>query len=562
MKGKLVFASTITIGILLSFVFFIVLLASYVAGLISAFAMVFFTIVINLVLWLISPWITDLIHKLFYKFEFIELSDLAKRSPKTAQFLKEACERNDIPLPMLRIVKDLNPTAYCYGSYPGNSRLVVSEGLFHYLDDEEVAAVYGHELGHIKNLDFIVMTVANTLLMILYEMYVIFTRMRGKNNPLPLIGLVSLVFWFIGSYLVLYLSRTREFMADRFAGVETKNPNALASALVKIAYGIAAQPDTAESKRLLASTRAMGITDYKGAETVGGAVSLTSSEKETGKKPVPAFDPRRISKVFLFDVYNPWAKIVQLGSTHPLTGKRIKALMELAGEMGTAQLFNFDEIALDGQALDRGRLYGKFFLEVLIYFAPILGLVLGGILALLHGSLLGIIILLWGIGLLIKGIYKFPPLTEPDDATVLELMSDPYASPLKGRPVSLGGVVIGRASAGSIFGEDVVIHDPSGGLMTLNYESVIPLFGNLFFGYTKAKKLINQRIRGVGWFRRKVNQVVDLKTLETGTAKIKSFNRFRALFFGVIVVVVGFIATIITIASFAASVAPPGQSAF
>ncbi len=547
MRARLIFASTLTIGILLSFVFFVVLLVSYAAGLISAAFMIILTILINIVMWLVSPWIIDLIHKIFYKFEMIEIEDLERMSPKAANFLREACARNNIKLPMLRIVKDKNPTAYCYGSLPSNSRIVVSEGIFHYLTDEETAAVYGHELGHIKNLDFVVMTVANTLLMVLYEVYVVFTRMRsrGKNNPLPLVGLVSLVFWLIGSYLVLYLSRTREYMADKFSGEETGDPNALATALVKIAYGIAAQPDTAGTARLLASTRSMGIFDYKGAESVGSAVKLTATEKEAADK-APPFDPGRISKIFLFDIYNPWAKIVQLGSTHPLTGKRIKSLMDLAKELRISQIFNFEEIAIDGQALDRGRLYGKFFIEVLIYFAPVIGIILGLLLAISNPKLLGAIVLTWGLGLLLKGIYRFPPISKPDEVTVLELMSDPYASPLKGRPVVVGGVAIGRAQAGSFFGEDVVIHDPSGGLMTLNYESIIPLFGNLFFGFTKAKKLINQRLVGTGWFRRKVNQVVDLKKLQTKEKYIRSFNRFRALAFGVVVSAIGIVTTIVS----------------
>ena len=542
MRGKLIFASTLTLGILISFVFFIVLLASYSGGYISAPMLIIFTIVINLIMWLVSPAITDFLQKMFYKYEKIELSDLEKRSPYTARFLKEACERNGIKIPMLRIINDLNPTAYCFGSYPGNSRLVVSEGIFHYLNEEEVAAVYGHELGHIKNLDFIVMTIANTLLMILYEMYVIFTRTRigrGKNNPLPLIGLVSLIFWWIGTYVVLYLSRTREYMADRFSGIETGNPNALSTALVKIAYGIAAQPDTEQTKRLLASTRALGISDYKNADNVGSMINLAAGKSEISSREVPAFDPRRVSRVFLFDIFNPWAKIVQLGSTHPLTGLRIKALMDLSGEMGKIPTFNFDEITLDGASLDRRRLYGKFYLELIIYFAPLWGLILGLLMAISNISLIGAPVLGLGLGLLVKGIYRYPPLSAPKEATVLELMSDPYASPLKGKPVILQGTAIGKANAGSYFGEDLVIHDPSGGLMTLNYESIIPVFGNLYFGLKTAKKIITQRVEATGWFRRKVYQLVDLKSISTESKKYSSFTRFQALFWGFVITTLG-----------------------
>ncbi len=543
MKGRLILATTLTLGVLLFFTLSIILIASFLTGFIGGPILLFLTVVFSILTWLISPWLIDLMHKWFYKFEFIEIEDLEERSPHTAKFLREACERNGIKIPMLRIVDDLNPTAYCYGSYPSNSRIVVSEGIFHYLTHEEVTAVYAHELGHIKNLDFILMTVANTLLMILYEIYIIFTRMRGRKNPLPIIGLVSLIFWWIGSYFVLYLSRTREYLADHFSGVETGDPNTLATALVKISYGIAAQPDTENTKRLLASTRSLGISDYKSADNVGRTVSLAAGmgdiESKIKSKKIIEFDPSRVSKVFLFDVYNPWAKVVQLGSTHPLTGLRIKALMNLCDEKGTGALFNFEEITLEGLKLDKGRLYGRFFFEVLIYFAPIVGLLFGLIFTAIVPPLFGIIFCTFGLGLFIKNIYRYPPISQPEDTTVFDLMCDPYASPLRGKPVTIQGTIIGKATAGSIFSEDLAIHDISGGLMTLNYESIIPFFGNLYFGYSTSKKIIGHKVNTTGWFRRKVYQIIDLKTLITEERDFKSYTRFKALALPFIMMIIG-----------------------
>jgi len=564
MRGRLFFASAFTIGILVSFVFFVVVLASFASGLISGAAMIILTVVISIVSWLVSPWFTDLIHRWIYKFRVMEFDELAKRSPKTAQFLTEACKRHNIRVPMLRILGDMNPTAYCYGSLPSNSRIVVSEGLFHYLNEDEVAAVYAHELGHIKNLDFVIMTVANTLLMILYEIYVIFTRIRsrGKNNPLPIIGLVSLAFWWIGTYLVLYLSRTREYMADRFSGIETGNPGALATALVKIGYGIAAEPDTPLSSRLMGSTRALNVVDYKGAETVMAAVNLAAEPDRTAAGKIPAFDPRRVSRIFLFDIFNPWAWIVQLGSTHPLTGKRIRALMDIAAEKNLPQIFNFKEIDIDGAALDRTRLYGKFFFEVLIYFAPLIGIITGLGAAIVDRRLLGAIVLTLGLGVLIKGIYRFPSIKAPEQTTVLDLMSDPYASPLRGSPVIVSGTVIGKASAGSLFGEDVVIHDPSGGLITLNYESIVPFFGNLFFGYKRARDMVGKNATSTGWFRRKVTQIIDLKSITSSDRPFRSYTRFWGLMLGVIITIIGIITTVMSLAASIAPAGPAGQGVF
>jgi len=289
------------------------------------------------------------------------------------------------------------------------------------------------------------------------------------------------------------------------------------------------------------------------------AVNLAAEPDRTAAGKIPAFDPRRVSRIFLFDIFNPWAWIVQLGSTHPLTGKRIRALMDIAAEKNLPQIFNFKEIDIDGAALDRTRLYGKFFFEVLIYFAPLIGIITGLGAAIVDRRLLGAIVLTLGLGVLIKGIYRFPSIKAPEQTTVLDLMSDPYASPLRGRPVIVSGTVIGKASAGSLFGEDVVIHDPSGGLITLNYESIVPFFGNLFFGYKRARDMVGKNATSTGWFRRKVTQIIDLKSITSSDRPFRSYTRFWGLMLGVIITIIGIITTVMSLAASIAPAGPAGQ---
>ncbi len=94
-----------------------------------------------------------------------------------------------------------------------------------------------------------------------------------------------------------------------------------------------------------------------------------------------------------------------------------------------------------------------------------------------------------GLAFLLQGLYKFNvPSGEPEKTTVFKLMQDPYANPLRGRYVEIEGKVIGKADAGSYLGEDVTMQDKSGCLIYLNYESIIPLLGNLFFGFRQAQK--------------------------------------------------------------------------
>ena len=540
MKAKLLFASTLTLGILLSFVFVILLLIATFSHALHATMLIVLTIVFSFLGWLFSPLATDLMMRWFYKAQRIDFENFSLQFPQLADFINKTTSKHRIKIPALFIIEDRNPAAFCYGSYPNNSRLVASRGIFQYLNTEEQKAVYGHELGHIVNRDFIVMTMAATLLQVLYEAYVIFCRRRqsrssGRNKDItPLIGLVSYVFWLIGSYLILYLSRTREYLADRFSAEETGNPNALSLALVKIAYGIAAEPDTEGSRRLLVSTRAMGIYDYRSADAVGGAFSVF--RQETG-----ALQGRDLSRIFWFDIFSPWAKISEFSSTHPLTGKRIKTLSQTAGESGQQPLFDFSSIEAGGRsAIDRSRLYGEFYQGVWIYFLPHICLIAGLVYWFYNRTGFPMVFVFCGLGFLFRGLYKFQmPSHRPEKTTVFDLMCDPYASPLKGRFVEVEGNVIGRADAGSVLGEDVMMQDVSGGLIYLNYESVLPIFGNLLFAVMKAKRMIGKHCISQGWFRRSVFQIIDVHTMNVNGDRIHSYTRFWGLFVGFLLILAG-----------------------
>ncbi len=533
------------------------------------------TVLWSFLAWLLSPIVMDLIQRWVYSARPMALEELGQYRPAVAAFVQQVCERHRIKIPRLKYIDDMTPQAYCYGSRANNARLVATRGLMHYLDDEELKAVYGHELGHIVHRDFIVMTVAATLLNILWNAYVIARNIRGRSNSRPAypIALVALLFWWVGQYMLLFLSRTREYYADAFAGTETGNPNALSMALVKIAYGLTNNEPTPFSQKFLGGTRTLGISDFKSASTMGYAYQAVNQTRPTrlptaafaGTEALAATDPgvptvdtmvtvegvRRIEKVMLFDLYNPWGTVSEFGSTHPLTGKRIRALGEHAQALGQRPLLSFERVDAYGQALDTARLYNTFLFELVIYFAPHL---LGFMFVLMSfGSLVigrpmlaaafgGLILFGIGLGMFIKGLYRFPSLREPPYLSVIELMSDPYASPLRGRPVVIEGTVIGRAAAGGKLTEDVMIEDRQGGLMVVNYESPLAGLGNWWFATRRVGRLMQQQVRVVGWFRRSVSQLIDLKSMRTQAGEVvNSWTGFWGKCGGVMVLVIGLV---------------------
>ncbi|OKH37297.1 peptidase M48 [[Phormidium ambiguum] IAM M-71] len=539
--GNLAFASMITMTLLFGMVFVLALAVVFIynsenpgLGLGIAIA---FTLIFNLAAFFLSPFIMDLTQSWLYKTRWIDLAELKRKSPETAAVIQRVCAEKNLKQPRLGIIDDQNPTAFTYGSLPNSARLVVSEGLFTYLKDDEIATVYAHELGHIVHWDFAVMTVAATLVQICYLLYVFLRELgRGEGNNSAKdaaggIALAAYLFYLIGTYLILYLSRTREYFADHFAAETTGNPNALSRALVKIAYGILEESQqNKEPSKLIEGTRALGIFDHKGAAATGTAYRAASR-------------PEQIGRVFLWDMFNPWGWWMELNSTHPLTGKRVRALSTYAEQLGLETEFDMSRVVREGKTLKKGKLYGNFVLDICLYTSQLIGFLAGlaiGFILLINapespqslGFLLAFPLIGLGIGTLLKTFVTYPNFSHAADTDVITLMSDPYASPLRGKPAKLQGKLIGRGDAGYAFGSDLMLQERSG-LMYLHYASRFGAIGNFLFGMNRVKNLIGSEVNTLGWFRRGIGSWMDLISLESKNGTIvKSYHRFWALVFG------------------------------
>ena len=544
--GSLVLASAVTIALLWGMIFVLglslVLITNSsdpVTGLAIAIGI---TIVFNFAAFFLSPFLMDFTQSCLYQTRWVNLAEIENLSPETAKIIRQVCQQKNITTPKLGIIDDQNPTAFTYGSLPNSARLVVSKGLFTYLDDDEIATVYAHELGHIVHWDFAVMTVASTLVQICYLVYSTakrFTRGGGDNkikDALDTAALVAYIFYVIGTYLLLYLSRTREYFADHFAAETTGNPNGLSRALVKIAYGIVEEGSRAkEPSRLIEGTRALGIYDHKAASSTGTAYRISS-------------DPQKIGRVFLWDMFNPWGWLMELNSTHPLTGKRIRALSTYSEQLGLQTEFDMGRVIGEGKTLNKGKLYGNFFLDIVLYGAETIGFIGGVIVGFLMlatshnpGLILGTPLVGLGVGILIKAFVMFPDYSKAITTDILTLMSDPYASPLRGQPANLQGKLIGRGDAGYKFGSDLKLQDPSG-MLYLHYASRFGPIGNFLFGMKRVESLIGQKVGTTGWFRRGIMPWMDLIQLtgENGTV-VHSYHRFWSFIMGGGAIILGIV---------------------
>ena len=179
-----------------------------------------------------------------------------QEQPALHQMVAELARDAGIPKPKIGISDMDVPNAFAFGRTQKDARVCVTKGIMNILSKDELRAVLGHEVTHIKNRDMALITILSVLPMILYyvAMSLIWGGMFGGSrdrkdsqgsNILPLIGIGMLVLYFITNLLVLYGSRIREYFADQGSVKLRNEPRCLASALYKLTYWNAKAPKQA-----------------------------------------------------------------------------------------------------------------------------------------------------------------------------------------------------------------------------------------------------------------------------------------------------------------------------
>lgn len=544
---KLAIASLFTLSVLFAFLAAVVAGFLYFTGVFSFAFVIIFTAVIFFLQWILSPYISDIVFRMLYGLQWIKIEGLREKDAEAAKFVEETCKKHNIKVPKIGFIPDDNPQAFCYGSGAFNSRLAFTQGIIKYLDTNERKAVLAHELGHIIHRDFIIMTLAAFILSLLYHFSQMILRSRSRGNgenkkgnaAIIVAGAVSYILYIIGTYIVLYLSRVREYFADEFSAKEMDNTDYLSSALVKIAYGIIANPDEKKSSELMKGTRSLGIMDFKAAKEIG--VAYLTSKKTRGWK--------GIDSIFLFDLYSPWAWLSELSSTHPLTAKRIRRMSE---KIKDVSMFDFDEISKHPK-IDKAKLYSGFakdaffnFMPSLMFMAFIASLI-AAYLEYIQTYIPLIAAVSFGVFSTAKVFYRYP-FAKHASSNTLELMRNVYASPIKGNPVTLKGVIVGRGIPGLIFSEDMMFQDETG-LIYLNYEGMFPFLSNIIFALFKIDNIIGKEVEVQGWFLRSLSSRLELKTIKTKEKTLRSWITFWMMFGNLFLTLVFLVASLAFLAA-------------
>lgn len=165
--------------------------------------------------------------------------------PRVYQVVEQMTQRLGLPMPKIYVIPNPSPNAFATGRNPKHASVAVTEGILQLLNDEELAGVLAHELGHVQNRDILTSSIAATLagaITLIARMGYwasLFGGMgggdRSERGGGGIGGLFMLILAPIAATLIqLAVSRSREYEADATGAKTTGNPYALASALEKL----------------------------------------------------------------------------------------------------------------------------------------------------------------------------------------------------------------------------------------------------------------------------------------------------------------------------------------
>jgi heat shock protein HtpX len=224
-----------------------------------------------------------------------------RQAPELHAMVRELAERAGIPKPRVFVIPEDQPNAFATGRNPQHGVVAVTEGIVRILDRRELRGVLAHELAHIKNRDIVIATLAAAAAAVLsyvanaVSLSSLFggaahESERDGDSAIPGQGLlVALVAPLAATLVQMGISRSREYLADATGAQLSGDPEALASALLKL-------------------------------------------ERASELVPVRQTSPATAS-LFIVNPFGPLATVARWFSTHPSTAQRVRRLRAMASEV-------------------------------------------------------------------------------------------------------------------------------------------------------------------------------------------------------------------------------------
>ncbi len=312
-------AGTLALIVGLSTLFFTVILS--LTGTFDLLTLGILVGAFSVVQWLISPYIIDALYHV--------RAMSATEQPQLHEAIDDLSKKSNISKPRLMLAQIPIPNAFAYGSPIAGTRIAVTDGLLKTLDQGEVEAVVGHELGHLRHRDVQVMMFVSLLPAVAYYIgySLMLSGMFGGNQKNQgsgaMLGIVFMAFSWIMNLFILYFSRLREYYADRHsASIVDGGSQKLSTGLAKIVSAtknMGRMGRTRQQTKNMNAFKALFITDPDRANVDSAELSTMS-----------VAGSQKLVQEILSKKLTTADRVLEIFSTHPNIVKRLKALQELA----------------------------------------------------------------------------------------------------------------------------------------------------------------------------------------------------------------------------------------
>ena len=232
-KEKKMFANSLKTGMLM---FALIMLFTTIGGLLGNSSGALIGLLIAGGMSFFSYWFSDkMVLSAYNGKEVTELNN-----PRLYRMVKNLAANAKLPMPKVYIIPERQPNAFATGRNPQHAAVACTEGLLEIMNDNELAGVLGHELGHVKHRDILISTIAATFAGAISNIARFLPYFgnsgdsRRRRNNTGTLMLFSFLAPLAAAIIQMSISRRREFMADRAGAEFSGNPLYLRDALNKL----------------------------------------------------------------------------------------------------------------------------------------------------------------------------------------------------------------------------------------------------------------------------------------------------------------------------------------
>lgn len=526
-----------------------------------------------------SPWFLDWSLRQFYGLKRLATGTLAQFSPESHRLLQRSCQQQNMPIPSLGLLPIAVPVVMSYGFSAKNARIVISQGCLDRLEDDEIAAIYAAEMGHIVHKTLATLSWVTTVIQVPYLVYwqaadigdwVLQRAEAVAGRKAWLAGLIRIpayilagisalaygLFWMF-RWAGLKLSRDRAAYSDRIACNLTGNPNGLARALAKLAMGTAeAVEQRGHVDPVLESFELLQPLGYRSILSLGSAL--------------PYLSP---TQVLAWETSHPLRTWLQLNQPSAFLADRLRSLMTYAQTWQLQPDFTLpDPTALQSRSPQSKPRPANLF----IIAAPFWGALGGYLVATLawglgwlafqlgqyrlswlgsdYGLLMGFPLIGFGLGTIWRFNRFFPeiplsllrsgppeqhdPLQEDRCSEVAEFLQNPTLDPLQPQRIKLQGQLLGRQGISNWLGQDLWLQTPLG-LVRLHYLSQLGPIGNWLRHQDRPSDQVGQPVTVIGWLRRGATPWLDMEWLRSPAGRNNGSHPLWSTIVAILAIVAG-----------------------